>query len=191
MSDREALRALPHPHEFDALCKLAATWVDENRGEEVLPRGGQYGTARWFGDEAAITARRFLSLASPGPAHAGQDDYFSSDFSNGRLVQIFGRIPEGMRVLVVCGSEDEHVPYDVDSVTLLRRWRDVITRRNIWVDPESCVLEGADHNLSKCGDIVRDQFIRKVWLFLDDITRARKNRACGGLQYDKAIKKYM
>ena len=39
---------------------------------------------------APVSAKRRLSLASPGPSHSGEDDFFSSDLDDERLATTFG-----------------------------------------------------------------------------------------------------
>lgn len=179
VSDRQALQMMEGQHELDAMCKLAKVMVEDGRSEEILPRDGQYGTTQFFGPSAVVTARRFLSLASPGPAHVGQDDYFSSDFLDSKLRDTFGQIDPNTRVLIVFGARDEFVPWDLDSVALVQRWCDVMSRAKVVVDPGSGVLQGADHTLSNCPDHVRNEFFERVMRFLNSVTDYRYERARG------------
>jgi len=86
---------------------------DTCREEEMMPR-----SAFW----APITAARFLSLQDVG----GDDDFFSSDFSDAQLglrLRHMGQRGDqtGLKTLVAFSGEDEYVPASVDKQLLLER----------------------------------------------------------------------
>ncbi|MCJ1440641.1 MAG: hypothetical protein MMC23_001127 [Stictis urceolatum] len=142
--------------------RVAGAWVGEGRGEEVLP-------SRLSGTVypgAPVSARRWLSLLSPGPGHEGEDDYFSSDFGADRLKESFGRGGRGMRWCVLHMGSDQFVPREVDKEGLMGRWRmAVLAGGGVW-DQGSGVLEGGDHALEMCEDEVREEFARRAVGFL-------------------------
>ena len=97
-SDREALLKYLPPTECNDACRLAQKYVDEGRGNDIVPFSI---TTPSFGN-SPFTARRFLSLASPGLEHEGEDDYFSSDLPDERSEATFGKLgkatTKGLRI---------------------------------------------------------------------------------------------
>ena len=84
-SDREASIMLIGEEAYKKSVLVAQEYVKEGKIDEILPFAV---TAVPFVG-VPITARRWLSLTSPGPEHNGQDDYFSSDLSDERLRSTF------------------------------------------------------------------------------------------------------
>ena len=162
VSDREAMTFMLHDDELHELCRLARKFVNEKKADEVLPIAS---TEKGFGP-APVTARRFLSLASPGPGHVGEDDYFSSDFSDERLSMTFGKLGQaGARLAFLFGGRDQYVPEFVDKEKLVKRWQTLIRDGGGTVDGASGILEGATHNVKE-GAHVLDVLVEKVNGFL-------------------------
>ena len=87
VSDREFLTDSLPSFVYGNSVRLALSYVAEGRGADVLPTAildNIFSTP--------VSARRWLSLASPLPDHSGEDDYFSSDFNDERLRTTFGRL---------------------------------------------------------------------------------------------------
>ena len=116
--------------------------------DEMMPR-----SAFW----APITAGRFLSLQDIG----GEDDFFSSDFSDEELglrLRHMGQRGDqnGLKTLVAFSGEDEYVPSSVDKKELLQRLCAAMTNQN---SPDGnhrsspdvvipLMIETGNHNLS-------------------------------------------
>ncbi|KAK4161096.1 UPF0613 protein PB24D3.06c 1 [Cladorrhinum sp. PSN259] len=114
VSDREAAAFLfMSKEELEESVKIAKGFVDDGKGEEVMmPR--EYLPAMFW--SAPISAYRWWSLAAVG----GDDDYFSSDLTDERIKELFGRVDKPL--LILPAGEDEMVPPDVDRQSLLNRW---------------------------------------------------------------------
>ena len=152
VSDREALAGLFSPEEYKTSIELAQTYIDEGRGEDVLPRSITGGVFR-----SPISANRWISLLSPGPDHAGEDDYFSSDFDEERLRRVFGKAGAArIRLSVLYGEKDEAVPEAVDKHVLVGKWARHIRDGGGVVDEDSGIVKGATHSLEKGGEPVED-----------------------------------
>ncbi|KAI9687841.1 MAG: hypothetical protein M1822_001921 [Bathelium mastoideum] len=140
VSDREALElSVPAASLADAVT-VAENLVAEKRSHEIMPSAL---TMQALGP-APVSAARFLALASPGPKHAGADDYFSSDLDEARLGTTFGRIPRGVQLQVLMSEADEHVPERVDKEALVERWKEMVVA--VW-DEDGGVIDGARHGL--------------------------------------------
>eukprot|EP00979_Chaetoceros_neogracilis_P002417 scaffold419_cov185-Chaetoceros_neogracile.AAC.2 len=110
VSDREGVMTGPA---YETNIAHAKKLEDMGQEEEMMPR-----SAFW----APITASRFLALQDVG----GEDDYFSSDFSDEQLglrLRHMGQRGDqnGMKTLVSFSGEDEYVPATVDKKLLLER----------------------------------------------------------------------
>jgi hypothetical protein len=103
-----------------------------------------------------ITAYRWHSLISEG----GDDDFFSSDFSDQVLKGTFGRLDKS--TLIMPSEKDEMVPESVDRETLLRRW--MSAAKEGVVSSFSGVNPGADHELSEVH--MQEWFVERVVHFL-------------------------
>uniref|UniRef100_A0A7I4DMQ7 Uncharacterized protein n=1 Tax=Physcomitrium patens TaxID=3218 RepID=A0A7I4DMQ7_PHYPA len=77
VSDREFRATLP---ETQPMLELAERMIKEGKGEELMPRDAS--------PEAPITANRFRSLC----AYMGDDDLFSSDFTDAQLKALLGHM---------------------------------------------------------------------------------------------------
>ncbi|KAL2860394.1 hypothetical protein BJX68DRAFT_84157 [Aspergillus pseudodeflectus] len=103
--------------------------------------------------DTPVNARRFWSLASPeSPEKPAEDDLFSTDLTDQRLDQTFGRVAErkllqGTLVALYSGS-DEYAPEGVDKEALLARWKRATNAgEKKWDDEASGVIPGASHNV--------------------------------------------
>ena len=166
VSDREGLWALGDMGAEIAKGEaLAQEWVQDGRGDDVLPRER---TMYVFGQRSAVSARRFLDLTSPGPEHAGADDYFSSDLGPERLQRTFGRVGAAgaPRILLLMGGDDEYLPDYVQVEPLVGKWMTSLKEGGAVVDEGSGVVKGADHSLKRCEDAVRDDIFKRMLAFL-------------------------
>jgi len=128
--------------------------------EEMMPR-----SAFW----APITASRFLSLQDVG----GEDDFFSSDFSDDELNLRLGHLGQcgdqnGLKTLVAFSGKDEYVPQSVNKGKLLKRLCQAMRNSS---SSKDCVIplmiENGNHNLSNDqGD--KDIFVDAVERLLRD-----------------------
>ena len=143
ISDREAITMVADPIELRKGVDLAQTFVKEGREDDVLPNAV---TSMIL--PGPISAKRWLSLVSPGPEHAGEDDYFSSDFDDERLKTTFGKIGKARTpILILYSGSDAHVPDFVDKQLLLDRWVKHIKDGGGIVDQDSAVIPDASHTL--------------------------------------------
>lgn len=161
-SDREMMDMGGPSPELEYACNLARVWVQEGKGEHILPLDS---TSHAFGTYP-VSASRWLSLASPGPDHLGEDDYFSSDFEDERLERTFGRLGEkGSRLCWLFGGSDEYVPAEVDKENLVERWHVHARKGGGVVDESSGVVKGASHTLREGGQGM-ESLVRRVVDFL-------------------------
>ena len=164
ISDREAFDTLDDPDHIKKGVDLAQRYVKEGKGNDVIP---DYLTNMVFA--APVSANRWLSLVSPGPEHAGEDDYFSSDFDDERLKGTFGAIGKtGTPMLILFSGNDAHVPKTVDKQLLLNRWARHIKEGGGIVDQNTAVIPGASHTLKELGQPTKNIFER-INNFLDRI----------------------
>lgn len=104
-----------------------------------------------------------MSLASPPPDFAGEDDYFSSDLDDERLSQTFGKIGKaGTPLCILYGEKDQHVPEFVDRVALVERWMTHIRKGDGVVDQGSGVVPGATHTLKELDPPMEDLISRAL-----------------------------
>jgi hypothetical protein len=107
--------------------------------------------------DAPLSARRFLSLASPdSPASPSDDDLFSSDLSDKCLGETFGAIgSRGIlqsKLCVLYSGSDEYCPSWVDKESLMGRWKQATEAGGAKWDMEtSGVVPGASHNVKDRG----------------------------------------
>ena len=170
VSDREAMFLSLGSELYHLSCELAQKYIDEDRGEYILPF---YATKSSFGS-APVSAKRFLSLASPGPDHDGEDDYFSSDLVDERLERTFGKLgSRGVRVCFLFGGSDQYVPESVDKVGMVERWHEFVRRGGGVVDEASGVVDGATHTLVE-GEKGLEDLVGRVLGFLERLESAGK-----------------
>lgn len=158
VSDREALgMTLPDAHMHEAN-QLALKMCREGKEKDVLPNRL---TKPGFG-RIGITARRWVDIASPAPAHDGNDDYFSSDLSDDRLRGTFGKLPFSSPLLVLYSGDDEGVPSTVDKRRLTQKWMHITESGGGSVDAKNGgVVDGASHNLNgQSNEVVESSTLR-------------------------------
>ncbi len=134
---------------------------------------------------APVSVSRFLSLASPdSPGTPSMDDYFSSDLLDERLAETFGRVGSlthllpsqagtGTKsILMLHGTEDKSVPSHIDKASLISRWKDFLSKGGARLDPNTAIIEHANHDIS--GETVEVREARLVKMrsavlhYLDD-----------------------
>lgn len=160
VSDREAI-ADELPADFlNEANQLALKMCREGHNKDSMPTRL---TRPIFG-RVAITARRWIDVASPGPDHTGADDYFSSDLPDDRLQRTFGKIPPTIPLLVLYSGSDESVPPNVNKDELVSRWINVVESSGGHVDRyNGSIVPEATHNLNGCPEpVVRDLVQRVV-----------------------------
>lgn len=152
VSDREGIEMLADQNDLKKGAELAQRYVREGKENDVLP---DCATNMLFA--APMSAKRWLSLISPGPEHAGEDDYFSSDFDDARLRATFGKIGRTRTpILMLYSGSDAHVPESVDKQLLVDRWIRIIKEGGGVVDQDSAVIPGASHTLKELGQPAKD-----------------------------------
>ncbi|KAK0661257.1 hypothetical protein QBC41DRAFT_330406 [Cercophora samala] len=113
VSDREALGMSCCPGELERSVEVAKGMVKEGKGEHVVDLGEM--PEGWRG--SPVTAGRWLSLATKG----GDDDFFSSDFTDEELEGIWGGLETP--VLILPSERDEWVPFKPAEVQgMIQRW---------------------------------------------------------------------
>lgn len=166
VSDREWIASVLPPNIYDGCVSMAREYIEDGRGHDVLPISV---TGNLF--QTPISANRWLSLASPGPDHAGQDDFFSSDFDAERMRRIFGKAGSTRtRLSVVCGGNDESVPPGVDKHALIEKWLTHIKEGGGVVDDDAGIINGASHNLGEGGEPTED-LKRRILGFIDRLEK--------------------
>lgn len=147
ISDREAMLMFMKAQEYEKSVMIAREFIDGGRGEDCLPSNL---TGLVFPGPAS--ANRWMSLASPGPDHSGEDDYFSSDFDDDRLGKIFGKAGSTkVPICILFGEKDPYVPLTVNKAALVGKWIECIKKEGGVVDEDSGVIEGATHTLKEAG----------------------------------------
>lgn len=103
-----------------------------------------------------VNARRFWSLASPdSPAKPSEDDLFSTDLTDERLDETFGRVAKQglLRTTLVAlySGNDEYAPKGVDKEALMARWKRAADAGEKKWDEGSGIIPGASHNVKDEG----------------------------------------
>lgn len=164
ISDREAADFLYRPEEIRKNNEMAQQWVKEGREFDTLPN---HVSLPILG--ARCTARRWLSLASPGPDHVGEDDMFSSDLDSGRLRSTFGIAGKrGVALMILYSGKDGFVPPTVDKEALVARMEKAFTDAGGKLGKGSGILPGASHTINEEG-IVREELHKRVIEFLESV----------------------
>lgn len=174
VSDRESLeKSLPEAFMNEAN-QLALQMCRDGKDKDYLPNRL---TRPAFG-RVGVTAKRWVDVASPAPNHDGADDYFSSDLSDERLKNTFGKLPPTTPLLILYGGSDESVPDDVDKRRLVQRWMHIAETYGARIDAvNGGIVEGATHNLNgQSGEVVLN-LVTRVNGFL---TRLDKGEITGG-----------
>ncbi|KAK4561210.1 hypothetical protein LTR86_005165 [Recurvomyces mirabilis] len=160
VSDRQALEAqLPQAFMHEAN-QLALKMCREGHEKDAMPNRI---TVSAFG-RIAISARRWVDIASPGPDHTGADDYFSSDLVDTWLKNTFGRFPPTAPLLILYSGNDESVPSSINKDELVHRWINIVQEGGGHVDQyNGSIVPDATHNLNGCAEnVVRDLVQRVV-----------------------------
>lgn len=163
-SDREAMMKELSLSDYEATCALAQSYVDEDRSEDILP----FAATRAIYLSVPISAKRWLSMASPGPAHVGEDDYFSSDLDDERMQSTFGALGEkGTKVAFLYSDNDQFVPDTVNKKKLLERWHEHTRRGGGMIDEGSGIVQGASHTLN--NGVGLEDLVTRITGFLQRI----------------------
>ncbi|GJN83079.1 hypothetical protein PLIIFM63780_006625 [Purpureocillium lilacinum] len=113
-------------------------------------------TACIYGYNTPLSARRFLSLASPdSPQSPSEDDLFSSDLGPAQLQRTFGQVRDvGLlrnKLMALISGADQSMPDWVDKEGQLAKWKSATNGAGgpeIWDSEHSAVIPGASHALS-------------------------------------------
>ena len=171
VSDREVLSMFMLPELLYQSVKMAQRYVAEGKGNDILP-DRLTNSVFW----TPISAKRWLSLTSPAPEHAGEDDYFSSDFGEERLSTTFGKLGGTKTpICILYGEKDQYVPENVDKVQLVDRWKSHIRRGGGIVDEGSGVVPGMSHSVKELGPPMEDM-IGRVVKFLSRIEKDTESK---------------
>lgn len=166
VSDREAIEMIYPPNEHKRYIEMAQQWVKDGRGDHVLPNDVSLSIMG-----ARATAKRWLSLTSPGPEHDGEDDMFSSGLGNGRFQSTFGVAGKrGVALMILFSGNDAFVPKTVDKEALVRSMEKAFVDAGGQLGTGSGILPGASHTVKEEGD-VRDEFLKRVKEFLEDMNQ--------------------
>lgn len=157
-----------HLQQLQEHMQIASTLRDTGKAAEMMPR-----SAFW----APITASRFLDLFEPG----GNDDYFSSDYTDAelseRLSHVGGLTTKASSLkhcLVAWSGADEYVPASVDGEALMHRLCRAMNTNNAAADSDSgkkgvttataipLFLPTGNHNLSSAAGADAATFVDKV-----------------------------
>lgn len=164
VSDREAIQMIYPQEDYQRYNDMAQEWVKEGKEEEMLPNEV---TLPILG--ARVTARRWLSLASPGPEHNGEDDMFSSDLEPARFQSTFGvAARRGVAVMILFSGHDGFVPSTVDKEMLVAKMENAFINAGGKLGSGSGILPGASHTVKEQGS-VREELHKRVKDFLEDI----------------------
>ena len=177
VSDREAIgKSLPEAHVHEAN-QLALKMCREGKDKDAIPNRL---TKSVFG-RIAITARRWVDIASPAPYHDGADDFFSSDLQDDRLKNTFGKLPATSPLLILYSGDDDGVPSSIDKRRLVQKWMHITETYGGSVDGvNGGVVEGASHNLNnQSGEIVGD-LVRRVTGFITRLEKGEIGSGAGG-----------
>ncbi|KAK0104872.1 hypothetical protein ONS95_005138 [Cadophora gregata] len=170
VSDRQAIESGLDPALYSGSCAAAKAMVEAGDGDEILPSK----TMKSFFGPAPVSAERWLSLASPD--HDGDDDFFSSDLNDERLMKTFGALPRETPLCVLHSGSDEYVDPKLDKEGLIRRWIEIAKKGEGRIDEaNSGILEGALHNLKGASEEVMDGFVKRVLGFLESLEGAQAN----------------
>ena len=168
VSDREAVEMMVPKVDIYRACVEAQQMMKAGKGGDLLP----FGITDVVFPKTPVTAFRWLSIASPGPEHLGQDDYFSSDLSDERLEKTFGQLgKQGTRVAWLVGEKDQYVPSFVDRGGLIRRWHHFASKGGAVVDASSGIVKGTSHTLEE-GGVPTEELTKGIVEFLERVEGA-------------------
>ncbi|KAL8914896.1 MAG: hypothetical protein Q9171_000523 [Xanthocarpia ochracea] len=166
VSDRQAIEMIYPAEDYKRYNKMAQKWVQEGKGDYILPNEVSLALLG-----ARVTANRWLSLASPGPEHAGEDDMFSSDLEYGRFQSTFGMAGRrGVPLMILFSENDTFVPKAVDKEALVARMEKAFVDAGGQLGKGSGILPGASHTVKEEGE-VRDEFLNRVRNFVESLER--------------------
>ncbi|KAL8732867.1 MAG: hypothetical protein Q9166_002468 [cf. Caloplaca sp. 2 TL-2023] len=172
VSDRETIQMIYPEDELLRYNRLAQQWIDEGKGDHMLPNEVSLPILG-----ARVTAKRWLSLASPGPEHAGEDDMFSSDLRDGRFQSTFGMAGKrGVALMILFSGNDAFVPKAVDKGTLVARMEKAFVDAGGQLAEGSGILPGASHTVKEDGE-VREEFLKRVTNFLESVEKGTAGKA--------------
>lgn len=161
VSDRETLASLLSSDDYQSTCAVAQSYISEGRGEDILP----FKLTTSSFQTTPVSAKRWISLASPD--HKGEDDYFSSDFDDERLSEIFGELAKtGKRISFLYSGSDQYVPSMIDKSKLVEKWHQHVRRNGGSIDSASGIIPGASHTLKEGGKPLED-LVERVTGFLE------------------------
>ncbi|ROV92083.1 hypothetical protein VSDG_07573 [Cytospora chrysosperma] len=127
-----------------------------------------------------LSARRFLSLASPeSPQSPSEDDLFSSDLGDEVLAKTFGGIQSrGLlrhNLMILHSGADQSVPDSIDRKKLTSRWRNATDHNGkfqIWDQERSGEIPNASHALSNDDQAEPRKYLtEKVVEFLKELEK--------------------
>ncbi|OQO07369.1 hypothetical protein B0A48_07066 [Cryoendolithus antarcticus] len=177
VSDREAIEADVPAAMINEANQLALKMCREGHDKDVMPNR----LTKVIFDRVAITARRWVDIASPAPTHDGADDYFSSDLSDERLAASFGKFLASTALLILEGGSDESVPESIDKHALVSRWTAAtLIGGGVTDNANGGVVEGASHNLNGSPEAVVQDLIRRVVGFVGRLDGGELVHAAGG-----------
>ncbi|GAB7359508.1 hypothetical protein MBLNU230_g6153t1 [Neophaeotheca triangularis] len=163
VSDREAIEGHLPKGELDEFNGMALRMCEEGRETDAMPARMVKGT---FG-RIAITAKRWIDIASPAPERKGADDYFSSDLSDDRLRKTFGKVPGRSPLLILYSGSEENVPAGVDKEAMVKRWMmHVREGGGVADETDGGVVPGATHNLNGNPEGVVQDLVSRVAAFI-------------------------
>jgi hypothetical protein len=177
VSDREAIEAdLPRAFVQEAN-QHALKLCREKKDMDMMPFRF---TSALFG-RTAVTARRWVDIASPGPNHDGADDFFSSDFDEERLKGSFGKLPGKTPVLILFSGEEENVSKDLDKEGLVKKWTGVAKTAGASIDEQNGgVVPGASHNLNGNPESVVQDLVGRVLAFVGRLDKGDFAQSAAG-----------
>ena len=172
ISDREAIRMLMPDDLYNESIQTAQRLIQDKMEEDMLPSRL---TLPILG--ARCSASRWLSLASPGPEHDGEDDLFSSDFEQQRIDQIFGTAgKKRARLMILYSGSDQFVPETFDKDFLVRKWKKSFEAAGGSLDEGSGVIGGATHTIKEGGEVLED-FLTRVVKFIERVAKSSVSEA--------------
>lgn len=177
VSDREAIEAdLPKSFVNEAN-QLALKLCREKKDKEIMPNRL---TSPLFG-RTAVSARRWVDIASPEPDHRGADDFFSSDFDEERLRESFGKLPARTPVLILFSGSEENVSPSLDKEALVKRWTSVAQGAGASIDDKNGgVVKGASHNLNGNPEHVVQDLVGRVLAFFERLDKGELGQSAAG-----------
>lgn len=133
VSDREFLKGYMDDVKYEHVMKLSKDMMERGQGEDVAFVFREWNTT------VPICARRWLSLADVG----GEDDMFSSDFTNEDLAEHLKSLEKIETLVLMSGADECQVPYGIDPAEMGQRLKDAIGS-----SAQLCVVENGSHDLS-------------------------------------------